>query len=224
MKTWTPDNPKASLMKRKRAAIVDAARRAFLESGYASTSMDRIAAEAGVSIKTVYRHFDNKDDLFSAVMQAACSQTGGFEGVDEAREDQAPPLERSWFSKPPAAAFVMAGVEYLEHVLSAEQLALYRVVTQDAPQFPELGRRYREEVVEQRNALFTRYLDRWAPAQKWKVRNRVRVANAFAGMLRAGLFEDALHGLRSFSEAEILAQAQWAATNILVLLKAGSLE
>ncbi len=219
MKTWTADNPKASLMKRKRAAIVDAARHAFLESGYASTSMDRIAAAAGVSIKTVYRHFDNKDDLFSAVMQAACSQSGGIEGVEEAI-----PLERSWFSKPPGVALVMAGVEYLQHVLSAEQLALYRVVTQDAPQFPELGRRYREEVVDQRNALFTRYLDRWLPAQKGKNRNRGRAANAFAGMLRAGLFEDALHGLRSFSEAEIRTQAQWAAKNILVLLKAGSME
>jgi hypothetical protein len=49
--TWTADNPKASLMKRKRAAIVDAARCAFLENGYASTPMDRIAAAAGVSIK-----------------------------------------------------------------------------------------------------------------------------------------------------------------------------
>jgi TetR/AcrR family transcriptional repressor of mexJK operon len=118
----------------------------------------------------------------------------------------------------------MAGVEYLQHVLSAEQLALYRVVTQDAPQFPELGRRYQEEVVEQRNALFARYLDRWAAAQKWKARNRGRAANAFAGLLRAGLFEDALHGQRSFSETEIRAQAQWAAKNMLVLLKTGSLE
>lgn len=224
MKTWTADNPKASLMMRKRAAIVDAARHAFLESGYVSTSMDRIAAEAGVSIKTVYRHFDNKDDLFSAVMQAACHQGGGIDGVDEAQEDQTPPLERPWFSKTPGTALVMAGVEYLEHVLSAEQLALYRVVTQDSPQFPELGRRYREEVVEQRNALFTRYLDRWAPAQKWKLWNRGRAADAFAGMLRAGIFEDALHGLRSFSQAEIRTQAQWAAKNMLVLLKAGSLE
>ena len=48
--------------------------------------------------------------------------------------------------------------------------------------------------------------------------------NAFAGMLRAGLFEDALHGLRSFNESEILTQAQWAAKNMLVLLKTGSLE
>jgi TetR/AcrR family transcriptional repressor of mexJK operon len=118
----------------------------------------------------------------------------------------------------------MAGVEYLQHVLSAEQLALYRVVTQDAHRFPELGRRYREEVIEHRNALFARYLDRWAAPQEWKVRNRGRAANAFAGMLRAGLFEDALHGLRSFNESEIRKQAQWAAKNMLVLLETGSLE
>lgn len=211
-------------MKRKRAAIVDAARRAFLENGYASTSMDRIAAGAGVSIKTVYRHFDNKDDLFSAVMQAACSQDGAFEGWEDKLDERAPSLERPWFSKPPSTALVMAGVEYLQHALSPEQLALYRVVTQDAHRFPELGRRYREEVIEHRNALFARYLDRWAPAQKWKVRNRERAANAFVGMLRAGLFEDALHGLRSINESDILAQAQWAAKNMLVLLKTGSLE
>ena len=118
----------------------------------------------------------------------------------------------------------MAGVEYLQHALSAEQLALYRVVTQDAHRFPELGRRYREEVIDLRNALFARYLDRWAAAEKWKVRNRERAANAFVGMLRAGLFEDALHGLRSFNESEIRAQAQRAAKNMLVLLKTGSLE
>jgi TetR/AcrR family transcriptional repressor of mexJK operon len=224
LKTWTADNPKASLMERKRAAIVDAARRSFLESGYASTSMDRIAAAAGVSIKTVYRHFDNKDDLFSAVMQAACRQDGGFDGLQDEQEEREPSLERPWFSKPPGAALVMAGVEYLQHVLSAEQLALYRVVTQDAHRFPELGRRYREEVTEHRNAIFAQYLDRWAAAQKWRVRNRGRAANAFAGMLRAGLFEDALHGLRSFNESEIRAQAQWATKNMLVLLKAGSLE
>ena len=224
MKTWTAENPKASLMKRKRAAIVDAARCAFLENGYASTSMDRIAAAAGVSIKTVYRHFDNKDDLFSAVMQAACRQDGALEGWDDEPGERAPSLDRPWFSKPPGTALVMAGVEYLQHVLSAEQLALYRVVTQDAHRFPELGRRYREEVIEHRNAVFARYLDRWAASQRWKIRHPGRAANAFAAMLRAGLFEDALHGLRTFNESAILAQATWAAKNMLVLLKTGSLD
>src|SRR3546814_12752228 len=37
------------------------------------SSVNRIAAEAGVSIKTLYRHFDNKDDLFQAVMEEVCA-------------------------------------------------------------------------------------------------------------------------------------------------------
>ncbi len=222
MKTWTADNPKASLMMKKRAAIVDAARRAFLENGYASTSMDRIAAAADVSVKTVYRHFDNKDDLFSAVMQAACSRDGAVQALGNEPQELVPSMDPPWFSRPPATGLAMAGVEYLQHVLSQEQLALYRVVTQDAHRFPELGRRYREEVVEHRNALFAQYLERWAASQKWKVRDRPRAAYAFAGMLRAGLFESALHGLANVSESAIREQAQWAAKNILVLLKAGT--
>lgn len=210
-------------MRRKRAAIVDAAKRAFLESGYASTSMDRIAAAAGVSVKTVYRHFENKDDLFSAVMQAACSPSG-IEGGEGAHSDAAASPERPWFSEPPGIALVAAGVEYLQHVLSPEQLALYRVVTQDAHRFPELGRRYREEVIEHRSALFGRYLERWSASQKWRARDRMRAANAFAGMLRAGLFEEALHGLRIFNAPDIRRQAEWAAKNMLVLLHAGGLE
>jgi AcrR family transcriptional regulator len=223
MKTWTADNPKASLMTKKRAAIVDAARQEFLKNGYASTSMDRIADVAGVSVKTVYRHFDNKDGLFSAVMQAACSQDSGIEELDDAQKERGPALERPWFSKPPRTGLVMAGAEYLEHALSAEQLALYRVVTQDAHRFPELGRRYRDEVIEQRNALFARYLGRWAAAEEWKVRDARGAGNVFAALLQAGLFEDALHGLREFNEAEINARARWAAGKMLTLLRSGDL-
>jgi AcrR family transcriptional regulator len=221
MKIWKDDDPKASLMKRKRAAIVEAARHAFLESGYAQTSMDRIATAAGVGIKTVYRHFENKDDLFSAVMHAACTP-GGFDAL-EGEDQQASSPDRPWFSKPPRTALVMAGVEYLQHALSQDQLDLYRVVTRDALRFPELGRRYREQVIESRNALFAHYLGLWSAHEKWKVKDGRRAANTFAALLRAGLFEDALHGVHEFGEPEIAAHARLAAANMLVLLKAGGL-
>jgi AcrR family transcriptional regulator len=55
-----------ALMERKRGAIVAAARQTFLENGYGQASMDRIAESATVSVKTIYRHFKNKDELFSA--------------------------------------------------------------------------------------------------------------------------------------------------------------
>jgi Transcriptional regulator len=207
-------------MGRKRLAIVDAARQAFLEGGYGKTSMDSIAKAAEVGIKTLYRHFENKDDLFSAVMQAACNPEA-FDGVSGEWKEQTAELERPWFSKPPRTALVAAGVEYLEHVLSGEQLALYRVVTQDAHSFPELGRRYREQVVERSNDLFARYLTRWVASEGWKIRNKKDVARTFTALLRAGIFEEVLHGLRTYSDSEIGAQARHAAANMLVLLNSG---
>src|SRR5260370_41167590 len=152
---WSADSPKAGLMARKRAVIVDAALKAFLDAGYAEASVNRIAAAAGGSIKTLYRHYESKDDLFSAVMQAACGKPPG----DSDEQDEPPP---AWYVLPPAEALPHAGAEYLRHVLSQDQLALYRVVARDAHRFPELGRRYRDVTTVTRGAIFIRYLARWA--------------------------------------------------------------
>jgi len=222
LRHWSSDNPKASLMGRKRYAIVRAARQAFLEGGYAQTSMDSIAKAAAVGIKTVYRHFEDKDDLFSAVMQAACNPEA-FDEVSGRWKKQEEEPEREWFSKPPHSAFVAAGIEYLEHALSSEQLALYRVVTQDAHSFPELGRRYREQVIDRAHDVFVQYLNRWIPIEKWKIKDKKGAAKTFVALLRAGIFEDALHGLHRFSEPEIRTHARTAAEKMLVLLNSGGL-
>ncbi|MEV6863507.1 TetR/AcrR family transcriptional regulator [Streptosporangium subroseum] len=54
----------------KRHLIVDAAKRVFLRHGYVDTSIEMIAAEAGVSKQTIYNHFEGKEQLFAAVVQA----------------------------------------------------------------------------------------------------------------------------------------------------------
>lgn len=48
---------------RVRAEIVGAARRLFLQQGYAATSVEQVAEAAGVSPRTVFRHFPRKEDL-----------------------------------------------------------------------------------------------------------------------------------------------------------------
>lgn len=55
---------------RKRAAIVAAAMQEFRSNGFAATSMDKIAASANVSKRTVYNHFPSKEDLFAAILLA----------------------------------------------------------------------------------------------------------------------------------------------------------
>jgi len=213
LKTWETNDPKASLMKRKRDLIVNAAREAFLNGGYADTSMDSIAKGAGVSIKTVYRHFENKDDLFIAVMRAACST--------EVSGDM--PAQRVWPDKAPRIALKLAAIEYLRHALSAEQVALYRVVLRDAGRFPELGRQYSEEVLEGRNRLIVEYLKRWSPSRGWKIKDPVGAANTFAGLLRSGWFESILLGSESVEENALLQHAKTGAAQMIILLDSQAL-
>ena len=58
----------------KRAAILDAAKRMFVQHGFDRVSMDQIAAEAGVSKLTVYSHFGDKDSLFAEAVRTHCEQ------------------------------------------------------------------------------------------------------------------------------------------------------
>lgn len=53
----------------KRNSILEAAVLVFSEVGYGNSSMDRIAEAAGASKRTVYNHFQSKDELFRAVLE-----------------------------------------------------------------------------------------------------------------------------------------------------------
>lgn len=52
-----------------RAALLAAARELFGGAGYAATSLDEVAAKAGVTKGALYHHFRNKADLFQAVYE-----------------------------------------------------------------------------------------------------------------------------------------------------------
>ena len=57
--------------KRNRSTILEAARRLFLDRGFAATTMPDIASAAGVSVQTVYKVFRNKPGLAKAVFDVA---------------------------------------------------------------------------------------------------------------------------------------------------------
>ena len=72
---------------RTSSRVLVASRDLFLEHGYARTSMEAIAAGAGVSAQTVYNLFGTKCDLLAAVLDRAI--------VGDAAEVAV--MERSWF-------------------------------------------------------------------------------------------------------------------------------
>ncbi|UHC80029.1 TetR/AcrR family transcriptional regulator [Pseudomonas sp. NIBR-H-19] len=111
----------------KRQAILDAAKTLFLSHGYANTSMDAVAAEAGVSKLTVYSHFNDKETLFSAAVMAKC-------------EEQLPPL---FFELPAGIAVekVLLNIARGFHQLinSDESVDLHRLIMALGSQDPKLS-------------------------------------------------------------------------------------
>jgi TetR/AcrR family transcriptional regulator, mexJK operon transcriptional repressor len=58
----------AGVSDQKQTAIAAAALRLFVRTGFARTSVDAIAEEAGVSKRTIYNHYGDKEHLFLSVV------------------------------------------------------------------------------------------------------------------------------------------------------------
>lgn len=119
-------------MEEKRRAILDAARPIFLREGWAGATLDRVAAESGISKMTVYRHFSNKDDLFQALVETMCeAMRREAESAPDAADDMLPAdrLRRE------AEGFTTA-------LVRPDALALYRVIVADGWRFPTLARMF----------------------------------------------------------------------------------
>jgi len=62
-----PKSLKAKKRELYRQAVLDAAERVFGDEGYEATKVQRIAAEAGLSLTTLYSVFDSKWEIYRAV-------------------------------------------------------------------------------------------------------------------------------------------------------------
>jgi hypothetical protein len=113
-----------------------------------------------------------------------------------------------------------AGREYLRHLLSEEQLALYRVVTRDADRFPELGRQYQRNIARGRTGILTAYLTSVARKRSWAKRDAAQDAALYEALLRAGIYEEVLHGLLAVNAHAIEKHARSAANTMWKVLTA----
>jgi TetR/AcrR family transcriptional regulator, mexJK operon transcriptional repressor len=115
----------------KRASIIEAATTLFLSDGYAGTSMDHIAAAAGVSKQTVYKHFADKERLFCHVVEVLVNAAS--DSVYEAVHG----LEVTGDLE---AELLAVARRQLELVLQPQLMQLRRLVIAEATRFPQLGK------------------------------------------------------------------------------------
>jgi TetR/AcrR family transcriptional regulator, mexJK operon transcriptional repressor len=121
---------------RKRRAIVDAATTAFLRNGYRGTSMDEIAALAGVSKRTVYGHFADKERLFTEIV------TGTVKAAGDPVHQEVLDLQDSGDLE---ADLCDLARRQLALVMQPHIMRLRRLVIAEAGRFPELGKTFYEQ-------------------------------------------------------------------------------
>jgi AcrR family transcriptional regulator len=110
--------------RRNRQAILDAAQRQFLEGGYAATTIAAVAAEAGVSVETVYKAFGGKPGLVRAIYDRGLvgpEPVPAYRRADEMRERETDPraIMRNWGTIASEVSSVVSPIERLVRAAAA---------------------------------------------------------------------------------------------------------
>jgi AcrR family transcriptional regulator len=127
--------PDAKRSPAKRVAIIGAATELFLKGGYVGTSVDQVAARAGVAKQTVYEHFGSKEQLFKELVARTIDQ-GAQPFLDRIVElEETDNLE---------ASLLELAQELIAVIKQPRLLELRRLVIGEVRRFPELGRVYYE--------------------------------------------------------------------------------
>jgi TetR/AcrR family transcriptional regulator of autoinduction and epiphytic fitness len=130
----------------KAIQILQGAMQEFLQNGYVGTSMDKVAATAGVSKPTVYSYFQDKEGLFQAlvkyVAQTRCQQVMGQGNL------QGNPAEVIRRLASTAIASELEDVDYHNFV---------RLVAGESGRFPQLAQAFVENLTQPAIAALTAY-------------------------------------------------------------------
>jgi len=129
--------------------LLDAALDLFVERGYAAARLEDVAARAGVSKGTLYLYFNNKEELFKAVIREnvvpvlgeAETQFGRFEGS----------------SAEMFRAFILA---WWERIGNTKLSGITKLMMAEASNFPEVAQYYHDEVIVRGQAMIAQILRR----------------------------------------------------------------
>jgi TetR/AcrR family transcriptional repressor of mexJK operon len=160
----------------KRAAILEAAKRLFTETGFEGTSMDAVAQEAGVSKLTVYSHFGGKDSLFREAIRQRCRNLvpdhvyQAPEGMDVRQ------------------ALLNIAKHHARLTTSAETVGIWRAITSDCRAgSPRMGRLLWEEGPARTHKLMEGFLQQQVEAGFLEVDDVAQAAAQFLALVKGDL-------------------------------------
>lgn len=121
----------------------------FVERGYAATRLDDVAARGGVSKGTLYLYFENKEELFKAVVRE------NLVAVLAEAEDFI-----AQYGGTSAALLKEFILGWWERIGETKLSGITKLMMAESGNFPDVARFYHEEVISRSNALIIRMLDR----------------------------------------------------------------
>jgi TetR/AcrR family transcriptional repressor of mexJK operon len=177
----------------KRAAILEAAKRLFPEHGFEGTSMDTIAAAAGVSKLTVYSHFKDKETLFVEAVRVKCVQQ----------------MPAELFSVD-ATGSVREQLNVIAHaffnlITAKDSISLHRLLTTGAGSSIKLAQMFWEAGPQMLLTGFADFLRHEVAAGQLDIPDITRAASQFFCLIKGDLHARLLCGCGGapFTEAEI---------------------
>lgn len=131
---------------KRRREIAAVAEQVFFENGFTDTTMQTIAARAGASKETLYRHFGSKEGLFAEIVENRAK--GFLDGLD------------GNFERPGSVVDVLRdlGARMLEAMVGSPAISLCRTVVAESTRNPELGRIFFAEGPERVHRRLTEFL------------------------------------------------------------------
>jgi AcrR family transcriptional regulator len=166
----------------KTEAILRGAMQEFLEHGYAGARIDKIVAAAGVSKATVYRHFADKEALFTALIQRMVGRANLFQ------QHNFPPLQEE-----PAVFLKRVATEMLNNVTqNSQELSLFRMIVWESERFPELAQAFVQKIEKPNLDFLMQY---FATHPKLRLADPEVAARNFVGtLIHFVMLRDIFHG------------------------------
>ncbi|GKX35526.1 MAG: TetR family transcriptional regulator [Rhizobiaceae bacterium MnEN-MB40S] len=168
----------------KRQQIIDGAKRVFMRVGFDAASMNDITREAGVSKGTIYVYFENKEDLFGALIERERSVT--FASLAEVLQEGGSIRD----------TLLHYGVVLATRLTMPQAVRAQRIVIGVTERMPALGKRFFDTGPDSGKTMLRTYLEKQMESGLLDIPDLSLAAQQFFDLCTAGLFRACIFGMR----------------------------
>ena len=179
----------------RREAILSFAQQSFLEQGYDRTTMTGVAEAVGGSKGTLWSYFDSKAALFEAMIDRAAAHfhtdlTGALDPKGE-----------------PQTALGRFAETFICKIMSADAIALHRIVVGGSLRFPELSQIFYARAVSAVRELLANYIASQMDAGALRRDEPMKATGMFLSLCDGGHHKRVLWGVEPYSDATVKKEA-----------------